>query len=419
MNPVAPTAVVTDGAVHDESGGAVSTATARGGNGNGGGNSNSGPGNGNGNNGGGNGNGNGNTGGGNGNGNGNGNQPTVPGGNQGPGNQTPTNTTPTTTRKVELEGPITVKTGDAITVRGQEVTVPTTCVIRHGNTTFAFGDLKIGDLVHVRAMRTTTGTGLTATTTIEASEVMVQNPGFASDDGGGGGGTTDALVSVTAFDAVADETGSNPGSFRLTRTGTTTQLASPLTVSFTLSGTATGGSDYTTIPLSATFLANQSTVDVAVAPLADTTTEGSESVILTLTAPPSPYDLGSPSTATVTISDTSSPLVSVTAFDANATEPAAGLPPSDLGTFRFSRTGSTAASLTVTFTLTGTATNGVDYQNVSTTVTFAAGQATVDVFVMPLSDGSAEGSESVVVTVTDGAAYDLGAPSTATVNIAG
>ena len=50
-----------------------------------------------------------------------------------------------------------------------------------------------------------------------------------------------ALVSVVALDASASETGTNPGSFRLTRTGTVTQLASALTVSFTLTGTALNG----------------------------------------------------------------------------------------------------------------------------------------------------------------------------------
>ena len=52
-------------------------------------------------------------------------------------------------------------------------------------------------------------------------------------------------------------------------------------------------------------------------------------------------------------------------------------------------------------------------------MTFAAGQATADLFVMPLADATAEGSETVIVTVDDGATYDLGSPVTATVTIAG
>jgi hypothetical protein len=412
MNPVAPSAVVI-GAQNDEAsaGDAVSTTTGgpKPGNGNGNGNGNSGGGNGNGNSGGGNGNGN--SGGGNGNGNGNDkgkDQPTVPT----PGNTTPGNTTPVApvTRKVEIEGLIAAKAGDSITVNGQTVVVPSACPIRHGSTRFTFADLHVGDRVHVRAMRSTTGTGATATTTIEATEVKLQNPGSGGDDD-----PVDptALVSVAAFDALASETGTNTGTFRLTRSGSATLLAAPLTVTYSITGTATDGTDYQNLPLTATFLANQSSVDVVVTPLADATSEGSESVILTLTTV-DPYDLGSPATATVSITDTDTPLISVTAFDSTASETGP-----DLATFRFARTGSTVASLTVTFTVTGTATNGTDYQGVPVTVTFAAGQATADLFVVPLPDATAEGSETVVVSITDGAAYDLGSPATATVTIAG
>jgi len=90
----------------------------------------------------------------------------------------------------------------------------------------------------------------------------------------------------------------------------------------------------------------------------------------------------------------------------------------DQGRFRFTRTGSTSSSLTVAFTTTGTATSGTDYQALPATVVIPSGASFVDVFVTPLrDDDSSESSESVVVTVTDGPPYDLGAASTATVNI--
>lgn len=405
-NPTAPSAL-TSAALNSEAGFTDGVSSATGGprGNNGGGNGNGGSDNGNGN-------GNGNGGGkpddpGNGNGNGNGNQPPPPS-----APQPPTNTSPAApgAKKVEIEGLISAKSVDSITVNGQTVVVPSSCVIRHGSTTFQFSDLNVGDRVHVRAERITTGTGSAATTTLQATEVMLQNPGGGDDDDEGDDPT--ARVSAAAFDAAASESGTNTGTFRLTRTGDAASLALPLTVTFTLTGTAANGTDYQTLPLTATFLANQGTVDVVVTPVADTTTEGSESVILTLTSV-SPYELGSPATATVTITDTDSPLVSVVAFDATASETGP-----DMGTFRFSRTGSTAASLTVTFAVTGTATNGTDYQSVPLTVTFGAGQATTDLFVIPLSDGAADGSETVIVTVTDGASYDVGSPAAATVTIA-
>ena len=139
--------------------------------------------------------------------------------------------------------------------------------------------------------------------------MKLQNPG----DGDEGEAPTE-LVSVSAVDALAAETGANTGTFRLTRAGSAILLAAPLTVTFTLTGTATNGTDYTNVPLTATFPAGLATVDVIVTPIVDPTTEGPETVILTLTTV-APYELGAPSTATVTITDTSAPLVSVTAFD--------------------------------------------------------------------------------------------------------
>ena len=190
-------------------------------------------------------------------------------------------------------------------------------------------------------------------------------------------------------------------------------VTSPLTVTFTLGGTALNGTDYQNTPLTATFLAGAATADVVVTPLSDLVAEPSETVVLTLTSV-APYTLGSPTSATVAISEGGSlvPVVSVTASDASAAET-----PMDLGTFRFTRTGSTASALLVTYTVTGTATNGVDYQSIPVTVTFPPGQATADVFVMPLADGTPDDGETVVVTLSDGAAYDLGVPATATATV--
>lgn len=305
MNPVAPSAVVSSAHNFEAgaSGGVVSTTGGPkpgNGNGNGNGNSGGGNGNGNGNSGGGNGNGNGNSGGGNGNGgggNGNGNghdQPTVPTPPTIPGNITPpTNTTPSAPQRVELEGLISAKGAGSITVNGQLVMVPASAAIRHGSRQFTFADLHVGDRVHVKAMRTTTGTGPTATTTLEATEVKLQNPGGEDDDED----EATNLVSVAAFDPMASETGLDPGVFRFTRSG---DLTAALTVTFTLAGTATNGSDYATLLLTAAFAAGQATTNVSVMPLADLVAEAPETVVLTVVDGPG-YTAGAPATATITI----------------------------------------------------------------------------------------------------------------------
>lgn len=336
-----------------------------------------------------------------------------PGNGNGNGNQPPTNTSPPPTSpvapgksKVEIEGRIQAVSSNSILVNGQVIMVTSETVIRHGNRMFDLSDLNVDDRVHVRASRVTTPAAPgAAVATLEATLILLQNPGD------GDGTETDGLVSVTASDPTATEAPVSTGTFTLTRTGTATQLALPLTVTFTLTGTAANGTDYNS-PLTATFLANQATTTVVITPIADGAVENPESVILTLTGV-APYEPGSPITATVQISDAPLPLVSVAASDGAATE--AG----DSGEFVLTRTGDLSAPLAVTVAISGNATNGVDYESLATTVSFAAGSATASVIVTPIADVVADPSEAVILTVIDGAAYDLGAVASATITISG
>jgi hypothetical protein len=244
--------------------------------------------------------------------------------------------------------------------------------------------------------------------TLEATEIKLQHPG--EDDGEDT--DPDSLVSVAAFDASASETGGNVGVFRLTRAGDLTLLTSPLTVTFALTGTAINGTDYVNIPLTATFAPGAPTVNVTVMPVADGAVEGLETVVLTLIGV-APYSLGSPATATINVTDTPNPIVSADASDSQASE--AG----DPGQFLLKRTGSVTGSLSVTVMFSGSAVNGTDYETLSTTVTFAAGSATATVDLLPLADAVVDPSEMAVLTLLDGADYDLGFVFNAIVTISG
>ncbi len=85
--------------------------------------------------------------------------------------------------------------------------------------------------------------------------------------------------------------------------------------------------------------------------------------------------------------------------------------------FILTRTGDLSDSLTVKYVLGGTATNGVDYTELLGQVTFAAGQATAVVRVVPIDDKEVEGDETVVFTLSNGNGYELG-DRTATITIA-
>ena len=196
---------------------------------------------------------------------------------------------PEHTRPVELEGLISAKGSAGITVNGQLVWCRLASAMA---SPLHLADLHVGDRVHVKGTRTTIGTGATATTTIEAREVKLQNPGGEDDDEE----ETTNLVSVIASDPNAAETGLDPGVFRFTRSG---DLTVPLTVSFTLAGSATSGSDYVAL-VAVTFAAGQTTKDLSVIPMADLVSEASETVILTVVDGVG-YTAGAPATATITI----------------------------------------------------------------------------------------------------------------------
>ncbi|MCY2931093.1 MAG: hypothetical protein NTV86_16715, partial [Planctomycetota bacterium] len=110
------------------------------------------------------------------------------------------------------------------------------------------------------------------------------------------------VVSITALNATASETGPTPGSFQISRTGST---ASDLTVYYTITGTAANGTDYVSIAASATIDATKSTVNVTITPYDDTIIEvGNETVILTLTARTNYAVLSTAKTATIPLSFT-------------------------------------------------------------------------------------------------------------------
>jgi hypothetical protein len=368
----------------------------------------------------------------NGNGNGKGN-----GNGNGNDNRTPTNTSPTSPvppgkSKVEIEGLISAASDSSITVNSQVVGVTAATVIRHGNRPIE--KLYEGDRVHVRANRVAAAGGTFASfvgATLEATEIRLQRRGDAPDaaplpepetlpdpEPEPEPAAIDALVSVSAVDASAAESGANTGVFRLTRVSDLTMMSSPLTVTYTLSGTATMGVDYQNVPMSVTFDAGEPTVDVTVTPSFDTAAEGVESVTLTLMGV-APYEFGSPAAASVNISDAEGPFVTVVTSDAEANEWG------NFGMFTLTRTGSTSEPLTVTVMFSGTTTSAdyqlftLDYQVVTATVTFAANSATTSVMVFPRSDTVADSPETLIITVLDGATYDPGVTASATLTITG
>ncbi len=113
--------------------------------------------------------------------------------------------------------------------------------------------------------------------------------------------TPPVTVEIVASDAIAGEFGTNTGRFSIVRSGGDTNLP-PLTVNYTIGGTASNGLDYVTIPASVTLATNAVATNIFVTPIADNLVEGDRTVTLTLQSSPS-WTLTSVSNATIVIHD--------------------------------------------------------------------------------------------------------------------
>ncbi len=106
-------------------------------------------------------------------------------------------------------------------------------------------------------------------------------------------------LTVTATDATATEGGADNAEFTVQRQGST---AGALAFSYVLTGTAGNGSDYQTIPLTASIPSGQSNLKITVTPIDDALDEPNETVVLTL-ASASHYSLGTQNSANASIVD--------------------------------------------------------------------------------------------------------------------
>ena len=111
--------------------------------------------------------------------------------------------------------------------------------------------------------------------------------------------TLKPTVTIRAPDAVGIEKSGDVATFVVERTG---GVEAPLTVRYTLGGSATNGTDYAALSGVATIPAGASATTITVVPRRDSRKEGSETVIATL-AGSTEYSVGEPASATATISD--------------------------------------------------------------------------------------------------------------------
>ena len=198
----------------------------------------------------------------------------------------------------------------------------------------------------------------------------------------------------------------------------------PIAVAYTLGGAATAGADYAgSASGTVTFAAKTTRETISLQTLADKVDEPDETVAVTLSPPdPALATLGTPSTAEGTIIDGDLPVVTVVADETAVTEGEDAL-------FTLTREGVVSDELEVAYAFRiardaalrslrdgGAFGRAADEQNAAT-VTFEAGQSTVQVR-RPTPDDDIDGADrTFVLWLVSGAGDRLGDPSWATMTV--
>jgi hypothetical protein len=210
-------------------------------------------------------------------------------------------------------------------------------------------------------------------------------------------------LALTASLSAASENGPTDGRFTITREGDTDEA---LLVGYLVTGNATNGVDYQSIPSTIVIPAGQAAVNITIHPYVDAIVEYQETVRLELMASAS-YLLAASVAADVTIEDLK-PQISLETIEGLASV-ADGAPAAVL----MRRGGLIAPEVFVQFTLGGTAVNGVDYNYVTPYLTLASGQTTRVIEFVPkatVNFGSAE-AKTLRMTVKPNSAYNVPAPA--------
>lgn len=223
----------------------------------------------------------------------------------------------------------------------------------------------------------------------------------------------DNVVNVSApTPTCAEGTPGSPGVFTITRSS----AGVPLTVNYTLTGTATNGSQYTTLPTSVTFSSTATETNIYVVPIDDGIPSATTTVLLTLQTGVGYAGAGS---AIVSILDNNTPTIDITGTSQAYGRYTSTTPPgnSDFMSYTLTRRGklTTGADLNVNLAYTGAAVGGTDFTPVSTVV-FPDGAQTATLTLSPLDNASISTNRTVTINVASGSGYAVGnGPATGTI----
>ncbi|NTD97538.1 tandem-95 repeat protein [Agrobacterium tumefaciens] len=163
-------------------------------------------------------------------------------------------------------------------------------------------------------------------------------------------------------------------------------------ISYTLRGTAIEGADYTSVVKIVNIPAGETTAVIQIPVLGDGLIEGNETVIASLNTSTNPSVVILPVPATISIIDGTTGTVNVTATKD-------GAEPSTPGQFTFTLSRVSTTDTKIDFLVSGTATAGLDYTSIGSSIIIPAGETSVTLNVPVLDDNLSEGNETVILTL--------------------
>ena len=213
-------------------------------------------------------------------------------------------------------------------------------------------------------------------------------------------------LSINDVTLTEGNSGTKNATFTVTLSGETFQ---PVTVNYaTANGTATAGSDYTATTGTLIFNVNpgETSKQITVSVLGDSLFEANETFFVNLSNATNASIADAQAQGTITNDDVALPTITLAVSPSSVTED---------GTtnliYTFTRTGATTNTLTVNYSIAGTA-NSTDYTGATPgtgkTITFAAGASTATLTIDPTADTIVESNETVALTLATGTGYNIG-----------
>ncbi len=216
------------------------------------------------------------------------------------------------------------------------------------------------------------------------------------------------VVNVTAPTATCSEAApGTPAVFNITRSS----AGVPLTVNYTLTGSATNGQQYTTLPTSVTFASTATDTNINVFPIDDLNPLPTTTVVLTIQPGTGYAGAGS---AVVNILDNDTPTIDISS-SANAqaygryTNSVGPGNNADFISYTLTRRGklTTGSDLNVNLAYSGSAVSGTDFAPASS-VTILDGAQTATLALSPLDNPAVTTNRTVIVNVVSGSGYAIG-----------